>query len=100
MRPIPIPEGWLERNIDLLPGELLRTIVVAPPSGDLTDPNCGAVESMVRLIDNHGDGTPGHVLSTLWTLEGDDLAQLLAGGYIVLTFMGPMPVHAMDVIAP
>lgn len=92
MRPIPIPDGWADRNLE--PGQLVGTKVVAPPGGDLTNPDIGAIEGMVR----HSPELGGEVITFLWKPEGDDVGMLAAGGYIALTFNGPIAVHAMQVV--
>jgi hypothetical protein len=93
MNPIPIPDGWPERNLQ--PGELIRTVVVAAPDGDLTNPDIAPIEGMLRR--HSEDGSP--VMSFLWRLDDDDLVVLAAGGHLLLTFMSSgIPVHAMQVV--
>ena len=78
MRPTPIPDN------EVWSGAVRR--VIAPPDGDLTNPDIAPVEALVDR-DPHSGALN---LSVRCTLDDDDLATLQAGGVIWLTFWGAM----------
>lgn len=86
MRPTPIPDAEIWAG-----GERQ---VIAPPGGDLTDPNVRPVEA---LVDRSPD-TGGLNLSVRCVLEDGDLEKLQAGGTIWITFWGAMVPWAATVM--
>lgn len=88
MRPTPIPDEMVAAH----PGSLRG--VIAGPNGDLTDPDVRPVEA---LFDGLVDGGFERAMIRL-SLEPGDLETLAAGGHILLTFRGPIPVFALDVV--
>lgn len=88
MRPTPIPDAevW----------EGSTRIVVAPPGGDLTNPDIAPVEALADRSPSTGHQT----LSVRCVLEDDDLELLQLGGTVWLTFWGRMVPWAATVLAP
>jgi hypothetical protein len=91
MRPTPVPD-------DLL-WEGSTRIVVAAPGGDLTDPDIAPVEAIAEVV----SGVPGlpdgtAALSIRLTPEEGDLAKLEAGGCLLLTVYGRLPVFTLTVL--
>ncbi len=98
MRPVPVPENWCERMLE--PGTPFRTLVFSAPSGDLTDPHCGAVEAIVRQASTSPTGEPAPVIGVLWKLEDGDIERLAAGGLILFDVWGSLPPHQLQVVDP
>jgi len=74
MHPTPIPEG------DIWEGAVPK--VIAPPGGDLTDPDIGAVEAIVDVTEL------GHRYSMRLALDSGELDALRAGGVVWLQILG------------
>ncbi len=86
MRPAPIPDAMV--------WEGARRVVIAPPDGDLTNPDIAPVEAVV-------DRSPGvPVLSVRCVLEDDDLDKLQAGGNVWISFVGHMVPFSVTVAGP
>ena len=88
MRAVPIPDEAM------WPGS--RRIVMAPPDGDLTNPDIRPVEMLVDLAESIG----GLRYSTRCVLEPGDLAKLQAGGHVWVSFYGAVVPFSVDVTGP
>ncbi|UIU47086.1 hypothetical protein [Microcystis phage MinS1] len=88
MRPTPIPDHEIWHGA--------HRQVIAPPDGDLTNPDIAPVEALVDRSPNTGV----RVLSVRCELEPGDLEQLQAGGTVWLSFFGAMVPWAATVVAP
>jgi hypothetical protein len=88
MRPTPIPdtEVW----------EGATRKVLAAPDGDLANPDIAPVEALV----DRSPSTGALNLSVRCVLEDDDLAKLIHGGTVWLTFWGGMVPWSASVVAP
>jgi hypothetical protein len=70
-------------------------MVIAPPDGDLTNPDISPVEAIASATEL------GTWLSVRMVLDPGDLEQLAAGGVVWLSFMGgAMPPFAVAVTEP
>lgn len=83
MRPAPIPDAavW--------PGA--QRMVIAPPDGDLTNPDIAPVEALVD------QASIGRRLSVRCVLEDGDLEILARGGAVWVSFYGVMVPFSVDV---
>jgi hypothetical protein len=86
--PIPVP--------DYCVGEFCRRMVIGPPSGDLTDDTCRAVEAVVGLVDDRPR------IAVLVALEAGELERLnaMSTPAVWLTVMAdhlvPFALHVAD----
>jgi hypothetical protein len=91
MRPAPIPDD------DVWDGA--RRIIIAPPGGDMTDPEISSVEVLADAVMMHGQ--PGPRLSARCILEAGDLDALAAGGTVWVSFYGGiLQPFSVDVLPP
>lgn len=90
MRPTTIPDDQIAAN----PGSMRG--VIAPPSGDLTDPDVAPVEVLFTGL---AEGGFQRALVRL-ALDPGDLEKLAAGGNVWLAFYGPIPVFGLSVTPP
>jgi hypothetical protein len=88
MRPAPIPAEAIREGA--------RRIVVAPPGGDLTDPDIAPVEAVI----DRPEGLGGIRLSVRCVLEPGDLEKLTAGGHVWVSFYGQVVPFCVDVTRP
>ena len=88
MRPAPIPAEAVWDGA--------RRVVIAPPGGDLTDPDIAPVEAVVDRPESLG----GIRLSVRCVLEPGDLEKLAAGGHVWVSFYGQMVPFCVDVTGP
>lgn len=83
MRPTPIPDEavW--------PGAVRR--VIAPPGGDLTDPDVSPVEAVVDVV----LGFPRFNIRCV--LEPGELEKRASGGHVWVSFLGHVVPFSVDV---
>jgi hypothetical protein len=87
MRPAPIPDAAIWEGSERR--------VMAPPSGDPTDPNIAPVEVLIDRV------ATGIRFSVRCVLEPGDLEKLAAGGHVWVSFCGGwMPPFSVDVTGP
>lgn len=86
MRPTPIPDA------EIWAGAVRQ--VIAPPGGDLTNPDIAPVEAIV----DRSPSTGARTLSVRCVLEDGDLEKLQAGGTVWITFWGAMVPWAVTVV--
>lgn len=86
MRPAPIPDEALWPDS--------RRIVMAPPGGDLLDPDIAPLEMVADV------GQLGIRYSARCVLEDGDLDKLAAGGHVWISFSGHVVPFSVDVTGP
>jgi hypothetical protein len=90
MRATPIPDA------EIWEGATRR--VIAPPDGDLTNPDIAPVEVLIDRVKT------GLCMSARCELEGDDLEKLRAGGVVWVSFYGtqlvPFSVDVAGAVSP
>ena len=86
MRPAPIAAEYVPDGA--------RRVVVAPPDGDLTNPDIAPVEALTWQHEG------ARMLAVRIVPDEGDLDKLAAGGDVWLTFHGSMPPFALTVTGP